>query len=277
MTGARLQAALALTLALGLHIVMFSLHPGSAGASGSGAGGGDLISLQAAGPSVTAMVAAWDALPELLSDALLLEPPQAEVAPTLSLPSDIAPSLPAPVPLPLPVVQPDSLPQSDPKPAPPPPAVKPKPRPQQVADPAPAPAKPRASQPASSDSAAAQVATGTGAGAIAGVDGQAQAPTLSQGKIDDLTATWGASIRARIERRKRYPLAAEGASGTVTVRLVIARSGALASLSVVGSSGNTALDDAAIKAVRNAGRFPAAPKGLSQDSYSFTLPMRFSR
>jgi protein TonB len=112
---------------------------------------------------------------------------------------------------------------------------------------------------------------------VAGDAGQAQAPSLSQGKLDDLTATWGASIRARIEKRKRYPSAADGASGTVTVRLTIARSGALTGLSIVGSSGNPALDEAAKKAVRSAGRFPAAPKGLPQDSYNFTLPMRFSR
>ena len=72
-------------------------------------------------------------------------------------------------------------------------------------------------------------------------------------------------------------MAAEGASGTVTVRLTVTRAGALASLSIAASSGNAVLDEAAIKAVRNAGRFPAAPKGLPQDSYSFTLPMRFER
>ena len=110
-----------------------------------------------------------------------------------------------------------------------------------------------------------------------GDDGQAQAPSLSQSRINDLTASWGASIRARIEKRKRYPMAADGASGTVTVRLTVTRSGALADLSIAASSGNAALDEAALKAVRAAGRFPAAPEGLSQGSTSFTLPMRFAR
>jgi protein TonB len=112
---------------------------------------------------------------------------------------------------------------------------------------------------------------------VAGDDGQAEAPSLSQGRIDDLAANWGAKIRARIEKRKRYPLAADGASGTVTVRLTITRSGALADLSIAASSGNAALDEAAIKAVRAAGRFPAAPEGLPEDSTTFTLPMRFAR
>jgi protein TonB len=90
-------------------------------------------------------------------------------------------------------------------------------------------------------------------------------------------ANWGASIRARIEKRKRYPMAADGASGTVTVRLTVTRSGALAGLDIAASSGNAALDEAAIRAVRAAGRFPAAPDGLTQNSTTFTLPMRFAR
>lgn len=275
MTGARLQAALALTLALGLHLGAFALRPGPAGASGSGAGGDDLISLQAAAPSVAAMVAAWDAPPGTSTLAPRIEPPQSDTSPVLPRPSDPAPTRPAIAPMLQRAAQPDSPPLLDITTTPPPPAIKPKPRPQRIAEPA--PAKPRTPPATPSDSTAAQSASGTGSAAVAGDSGQAQAPTLSQGKTDELTASWGASIRARIERRKRYPTAADGASGTVTVRLTVARSGALASLSIIGSSGNPALDEAAIKAVRNAGRFPAAPNGLTQQSYSFTLPMRFSR
>lgn len=279
MTGARLQAAAALILALGLHLGAFALRPGPAGASGSGAGGADMISLQAAGPSVSDMVAAWDAPPDTPALSELAVPATPEMAPP-ALPetalNDVAPALPSLTPPPLSPALPDALPQADTAPAPPPPpAVKPRPRP---APPAPDPvAEPRPEQPAPSDSSAAQVAAGTGGGAVAGEDGQAQAPSLSQGRINDLTANWGAKIRARIEKRKRYPLGADGASGTVTVRLTVTRSGALAGLSIAASSGNAALDEAAIKAVRAAGRFPAAPEGLTQDSISFTLPMRFSR
>ncbi len=278
MTGARLQAALALILALGLHLGAFALRPGPAGASGSGAGGADMISLQAAGPSVSDMVAAWDAPPDTPALSELSVPATPEMPPP-ALPetalNDVAPALPSLMPPPLAPALPDALPQADTAPAPPPPpAVKPRPRPAPAPDPV---AEPRPEQPAPSDSSAAQVAAGTGGGAVAGEGGQAQAPSLSQGRINDLTANWGAKIRARIEKRKRYPLAADGASGTVTVRLTVTRSGALAGLSIAASSGNAALDEAAIKAVRGAGRFPAAPEGLTQDSISFTLPMRFSR
>ena len=276
MTSARLQAAVALILALGLHLGAFALRPGPAGASGSGAGGTDMVSLQAAGPSVAEMVAAWDAppaAPPLPALAALAAPEAPSLALATPAPTDTAPSLPTQAATLAPAL-PDALPQADTAAAPPPPpAVKPRPRPD---PPAPA-AESRPEQPPPSESSAAQVAAGAGAGAAAGDGGQAQAPSLSQARINDLTASWGATIRARIEKRKRYPLAADGASGTVTVRLTITRSGALADLSVVASSGNAALDAAAIKAVRAAGRFPAAPEGLSQDSTSFTLPMRFAR
>jgi protein TonB len=78
---------------------------------------------------------------------------------------------------------------------------------------------------------------------VAGEHGQPQAPNLSQGWINDLTPSWAASIRARIEKRKREPIAA--------------------------SSGNAALDEAALSAVRAAGRFPCTA--------CFTLPKRFAR
>lgn len=280
MTGARLQAAAALILALGLHLGAFALRPDPAGASGSGAGGADQISLQAAGPSVSAMVAAWDSPPDVPALPGLSIPAPALPQMALAAPQDIAPTLPMPTAAPLAPALPDALPQADTA-APPPaaPAVKPRARPALSASAASAPAatKPRPEQPPATDSRAGQTAQGTGDGAVAGGGGQSQAPSLSQGRINDLTASWGATIRARIEKRKRYPMAADGASGTVTVRLTITRSGALAAVSIVASSGNPALDEAAIKAVRTAGRFPAAPEGLPQDSYSFTLPMRFAR
>lgn len=59
------------------------------------------------------------------------------------------------------------------------------------------------------------------------------------------------------------------------VRITLAASGKLVGVSVAASSGNAALDAAAVKAVQAAGKFPAAPKGLADATYSFTLPMTF--
>ena len=124
--------------------------------------------------------------------------------------------------------------------------------------------------------------TGTGAatwgvGVTAGAGGAAQAATVSKAKQNDLRASWGAAIRAKIERRKRYPSAAGRASGRAVVRLSVNAAGALTGVSLAQSSGNAALDAAAVESVQRAGKFPSAPKGLGGGNFSFSLPISFSR
>lgn len=65
--------------------------------------------------------------------------------------------------------------------------------------------------------------------------------------------------------------------GTVLVDLTVARNGQLLNSRIVRSSGNATLDQAALAAVRSAGRFPAAPKKLRLTQMSFTLPIQFVR
>ena len=84
-------------------------------------------------------------------------------------------------------------------------------------------------------------------------------------------ATWGGQIIARIERARPRV----NGAGQVTLTLRIGRDGTLNGLGVARSSGNQALDEAALTAVRRAGRFPAAPEGLRDASYAFNLPIRF--
>jgi len=139
-----------------------------------------------------------------------------------------------------------------------------------------APPAPPAPQ-APSESRKAETAAGTGTKDTAGSGGTAEAATLSQSAVNDLMATWGAKVRARIERRKQYPAGADGAVGTVTLALVVGRDGRLLSMDVSRSSGNAALDRAALKAVERAGRFPAAPKGLTESSYAFALSIGFKK
>ncbi|MBD3765824.1 MAG: TonB family protein [Rhodobacterales bacterium] len=93
----------------------------------------------------------------------------------------------------------------------------------------------------------------------------------------DLAASWGATIRARVERRRIYPPAARGAQGTVVLRLTVARDGRLIAADLARGSGNGALDDAALQAARRAGRFPAAPAALTGAQFRFDLPMTFAR
>ncbi|MFN4130790.1 MAG: energy transducer TonB [Paracoccaceae bacterium] len=53
--------------------------------------------------------------------------------------------------------------------------------------------------------------------------------------------------------------------------------GQLAGVSVAKSSGHRALDKAARRAVQSVRGLSAAPNGLTDASYSFTLPITFSR
>ncbi|MCE8421210.1 TonB C-terminal domain-containing protein, partial [Rhodovulum sulfidophilum] len=83
-------------------------------------------------------------------------------------------------------------------------------------------------------------------------------------------AQWGAAIRARIQRR-----VPEGAGrGAALVELTVSARGTLVSVRVVRSSGNARLDGLALAAVRQAGRFPAAPAGLGDGARSFSLEVR---
>jgi protein TonB len=99
------------------------------------------------------------------------------------------------------------------------------------------------------------------------------APAASAGEAKALKADWGSKVRARINRKVALP--ADTAPGTVKVRLEIAPTGALLALGIAQSSGQPALDAAALKAAKSAAPFARAPKGLTEASYSFSLPITF--
>ena len=71
-------------------------------------------------------------------------------------------------------------------------------------------------------------------------------------------------VRLRIESYKRYPGAAKTRQieGQVTVRFVIEPDGSISSSKVVGSSRHMALDQAALRAVKEASPFPRPPMNL---------------
>ena len=71
-------------------------------------------------------------------------------------------------------------------------------------------------------------------------------------------------VRFRIERYKKYPQTARGRNieGHVTIRFVITPEGGVREAKVVKRSGNKALDQAALKAVKDAAPFPKPPRHL---------------
>ncbi|MCF7698456.1 energy transducer TonB family protein [Loktanella sp. M215] len=283
-------------LALGLHVVAlvaFQSDP-QAGAVASGDGGTAMVSLEAADGTVTDMVADWDRPPEVTA----VVPPQMPDAtppvsaplpvteqappkvrlPALTAPSPDSPALPmapeAPEPVPEVVAAvPTYAPQTTSRPVERPARRSPPPEPKPRRETAPDPVQ----QAAPSTSAPTQRAAGQGGGANGGASGNSRAATASAAQRQSLMADWGGLIRSRIERRKAYPRAAGGAVGTVQVAIRVGSDGRLQALGVAASSGNAALDQAALSAVQRAGRFPAAPATLGAGPHSFTLPMAFSR
>ncbi|ATG40420.1 TonB family protein [Phaeobacter piscinae] len=267
-----------------IHVALFASAPRS-GAEASGGGSDAMVSVQAASATVAEMVETWERPPQTQPqiDTALTPPqtaPTAPVVPQFELAQ--APSAARQIALAKPT--PDDKLQLDTTPPPPPP-------PPQKAEPQPDPdlrprAKPRPKQEPTPQTAqkakqtsagrAAQRAVGSGGGAQAGQAGRAAAATAQAGQQAKLKSIWGAKIRARVERRKRYPSGARG-NGKVIVRITVARNGQLISHRIAKSSGNAALDQAALQAVARARKFPAAPKQLSLNQMTFNLPMTFSK
>lgn len=228
------------------------------------------LALTAPQPQIVMAAMPALAVPTPTSTPTLAAMPPADAPQPLVAPAPEPVSLSVPAALPIP-----ALPAAEPPPPAPEPlaaapaAPAPKPKPQKAkaapavkdsakADPAPAKAKP-AQKPA--QKAAAQAAP---APSTAGI---------SAGEAKALKADWGAKVRARINRKVALP--ADSTPGTVKVRLEIAASGKLLAVGIAQSSGQPALDAAALKAVKSAAPFARAPKGLGEPSYSFSLPITF--
>jgi len=105
---------------------------------------------------------------------------------------------------------------------------------------------------------------------------KAKAPNIGIGKDKrQETAKWGRKISAYFELHKKFP---EGRKSGAKVRLalVLNRRGNVVSANVVESSGDPAYDDAAIAMVHRSDPVPAPPADLTQDQFSFTLPVIFN-
>ena len=100
----------------------------------------------------------------------------------------------------------------------------------------------------------------------------------AQSAYDYTTAdSYFETVRLRIERHKRYPESArvKQIEGSVTVRFVIIFGGDIRSVEVVKTSGNKALDRAALTAVKDAVPFPRAPTSLFKGDIPLELTIVF--
>lgn len=82
-------------------------------------------------------------------------------------------------------------------------------------------------------------------------------------------------VYGHLQQYKSYPASANGASGHPVAHFVLSRTGNVLSASIVQSSGNAALDAAALASVRNANPFPPFPAEKTGAQDGFTAPFKF--
>jgi len=84
-------------------------------------------------------------------------------------------------------------------------------------------------------------------------------------------------VRFKIERHKTYPQLARNRhiEGSVTVQFIITPEGTVREISVARSSNREALDNAAIKAVKNAAPFPKPPRRLFKGEVPLEITIVF--
>ena len=101
-------------------------------------------------------------------------------------------------------------------------------------------------------------------------------PGIGKDKLA-LTAKWGKKISAYLDLHKKFPENVKAKEGKVKLALVLNRLGKVLSVAVMETSGDAAFDDAAVSMVHRSDPVPAPPAGLTEDQFSFTLPVTFNK
>ncbi|MEP0069694.1 TonB family protein [Pyruvatibacter sp.] len=134
-------------------------------------------------------------------------------------------------------------------------------------DPSPTPADAASSSP--TQAPAPQRSSGAGSGT-----GQSDASSSAVAK-----ASYARLLLTRLQRAIVYPRRARrrDIQGVVRVEVVLAASGALKTVKLVGTSGSDILDDAALELVRRVAPFPAVPRDLSPrgQDFAFVAPIQY--
>ncbi|PNG25582.1 energy transducer TonB family protein [Methylocella silvestris] len=87
-------------------------------------------------------------------------------------------------------------------------------------------------------------------------------------------SNWRGLVSAALNRNKRYPAGAQGASGAATIAFTIDRSGRLASARLVRSSGSAALDQEAVAIAHRSSPFPPPPAEMG-GAVTLSVPINF--
>lgn len=84
-------------------------------------------------------------------------------------------------------------------------------------------------------------------------------------------------VQRALRRALRFPKGAGRARGEVQVTFVVSASGAASQIAVSRSSGHEVLDREAIATVKRAAPFPPIPDAAGRNSWTFTMPLAFTR
>lgn len=134
-------------------------------------------------------------------------------------------------------------------------------------------AKPEPAKAGKSGPAATRAKT-TAAGAGGHSTGNAQRPA---GASAAAKAAYGAKLLSHVQRFKRYPAAAAGATGVARLAVTIGRDGSLRSARVVSGSGNAALDAEARATASRAAPYPRPPDGVGGATLTFSVALKFTK
>ena len=268
------------SLAIGMHIAGFYTIPAK-GVQAGGSGGVEAVSILGANPQIETIVAEWEKAPATMEtlDIKQIKPPTLDHELSINIPNSQITAIK------LPSVMAPAEPKADEainvrtetaKPIPKP-KLKPEPKPKvsKKGVVKKTPQKAKKTQPPS-DNHKQQKSAGTGGSVFAG-KGQSTVTTgVTKKQIADMRQVWAAKIKRRIERTKKYPRGTRK-NGKVLIKLTIGKTGSLIGYSLRKTSGTSALDTAALQAISNVNKFPAAPKGLKHKSYTFNVPIVFKR
>ncbi len=188
---------------------------------------------------------------------------------------------------PEPEAEPESEPEPEPEPEPvvaaeevrppeeatPPPVKKPKSKPKLPPKPEKKPERrlktARPSNPAPQEAQAKPDAP-AGSAAVAGEQGSSSGRAQAE-------AAYLAELQRAIKRQQRYPEAARhrGAVGTATLTFVLQADGRIDRVQIAKSTGDTELDQAAVQALNQLGRFKPIPLAIGRGSWTLRIPIRF--
>ncbi|MGB9595781.1 MAG: energy transducer TonB [Candidatus Poribacteria bacterium] len=87
-----------------------------------------------------------------------------------------------------------------------------------------------------------------------------------------------ASVRKKIESKKRYPISARNANieGRAEVKLTILKDGQLDKVEIIRSSGSEILDNSALESIQKASPFPPIPDSLGQEKIEVSISLVYN-